>query len=105
MKLFLLLHLFAAFTFAVVFGSIRGVVHDPDHRPAPGAKVTVKAAASEFSQTFTTGPDGAFEASLPVGAYQVTVEREGFLPSTQDVVVASGASPVLHFQLAIGAVR
>jgi outer membrane receptor for ferrienterochelin and colicin len=105
MKLFLLLHLFAAFTFAVVFGSIRGVVHDPDHRPVPGAKVTVKAAASEFSQTFTTGLDGAFEASVPAGAYEVTVERPGLLPSTQAVVVASGASPVLHFQLAIGAVR
>ncbi|HYK62487.1 MAG TPA: TonB-dependent receptor [Bryobacteraceae bacterium] len=105
MKFVLFLQLFAAFVFAVVFGSIRGVVHDPDHRPVPGAKVTVKATASEFSQTFTTGPDGAFEASVPAGAYQVTVEHEGLLSSMQDVVVASGASPVLHFQLSIGAVR
>ncbi|HEY7335009.1 MAG TPA: TonB-dependent receptor [Bryobacteraceae bacterium] len=105
MKLILALHLFGCLLFAVVFGSIRGVVHDPDHRPVQGAKVTVKAAASDFSQTVTTGADGSFEASVPVGAYTVTVEHETLAPATQEIVVASSASPVLHFQLTIGAVR
>jgi hypothetical protein len=105
MKVILALHLFGCLLFAVVFGSIRGVVHDPDHRPVQGAKVTVKAAASDFSQTVTTGADGSFEASVPVGAYTVTVEHETLAPATQEIVVASSASPVLHFQLTIGAVR
>jgi len=90
-------------TWATVFGSVRGVVHDPDHRPVPGAQVVVKASSSDYSRTQTTGGDGNFEVtSLAVGAYQVTVTRDGFAPSAQDVVVVSGSAPVLHFQLAIG---
>ena len=50
-----------------------------------------------------TDADGAFEVTaLPVGAYEIRVTREGFAPSVQSVVVASGSSPVLHFQLTIG---
>ena len=35
---------------AAVFGTVRGVVHDPDHRPVPDAQVLVKSASSEYSQ-------------------------------------------------------
>jgi len=88
---------------AAVFGSIRGVVHDPDHRPVQMAQVVVKSSSSEYSQKLTTDADGGFEATaLPVGSYVVTVTIEGFAPSVQQIVVASGSAPVLHFQLAIG---
>ncbi len=96
--------LFAVAVWAAVVGAVRGVVHDPDHRPVPDAEVLVKSASSEYSQTLTTNPEGAFEATtLPVGAYTVTVMRDGFATSIQQVVVASGSAPVLHFQLALGA--
>ncbi len=91
---------------AAVLGSVRGVVHDPEHRPVSGAQVVVKSSTSDFSQTATTGADGDFEVtSLPVGAYQVTVTHDGFNPSAQAAVVDSGSAPILHFQLAIGAVQ
>jgi hypothetical protein len=100
------LSLFLAVVWAAVFGSVRGIVHDPDHRPVPSAQVVLKSATSEYSQTLATSADGSFEtASVPVGAYQVTVTREGFAPSAQEVVVVSGSAPVLHFQLAIGATQ
>ena len=55
---------------AAVFGSVRGVVHDPDHRPVHGAQVVLKSASSDYSQTLRTDPDGSFEAAaVPVGAY------------------------------------
>ena len=96
---------FPAAVWAVVFGSVRGVVHDPDHRPVSGAQVLLKAASSDYSQTLTTAVDGSFEAtSVPVGAYHVTVVRDGFAPSEQEVVVASGSAPVLHFPMKVGAV-
>jgi len=89
-----------------VFGSVRGVVHDPDHRPVSGARVLIKSAASDYSQMVTTGEDGSFEAAaVPAGAYEVTVMQEGFAPAAQEIVVASGSAPVLHFQLQVGAVR
>ena len=88
---------------AAVFGTVRGVVHDPDHRPVHRAQVVVKSSTSDFSQNLTTDADGAFEATaLPVGSYDVTVTAQGFASSRQQVVVASGSAPVVHFQLAIG---
>jgi outer membrane receptor protein involved in Fe transport len=97
---------FAAGLWAAVFGSIRGVVHDPSHRPVQAASVVLKSTTSDYSQTVSTDTDGGFEAtSVPVGAYRVTVMRDGFAPASEEVVVASGSAPVLHFQLSIGAVQ
>jgi outer membrane receptor for ferrienterochelin and colicin len=100
----LALFMFASLATAVVFSSIRGVVHDPDHRPMANTHVTVKSTTSDFTQTVTTGPDGTFEIlTVPVGEYQVTVSQEGFQPSEQRVVVSSRDAPILHFQMALGA--
>ncbi|HUI78886.1 MAG TPA: TonB-dependent receptor [Bryobacteraceae bacterium] len=88
---------------AVVFGSLRGVVHDPAHRPIAGAQVVLRSTSSDYSQTVSTQADGVFEAtSVPVGSYRVTVTHEGFAPVAEETVVVSGSAPVLHFQLAIG---
>jgi outer membrane receptor for ferrienterochelin and colicin len=90
---------------ASVVGTVRGVVHDPDHRPVAGASVALKASGSDYSMAAVTGAAGSFElSSVPAGVYQVTVTGEGFAPTAQQVVVSSGSAPVLHFQLAIGAV-
>jgi outer membrane receptor for ferrienterochelin and colicin len=95
-----------AMILAVTFGDLRGIVHDPDHRPVPGAQVIVKASTSEYAQKLATDSDGSFQAAaLPVGAYVITVTKEGFAPSVQASVIASGSAPVLHFQLVIGAQR
>jgi outer membrane receptor for ferrienterochelin and colicin len=92
--------------YAAVFGSLRGIVHDPDHRPVAGAHIGIQSTASDFSQTATTDADGAFEiATLPAGSYRVTVTQNGFDAQSQDVVVVSGSAPMLHFQLAIGTSR
>jgi hypothetical protein len=37
----------AAVAFATVFGSVRGIVHDPQHRPVQGAMVMLHAKSSE----------------------------------------------------------
>src|SRR5437660_10111371 len=98
--------LLPATLWAAVYGSVRGIVHDPDHRPVANARVTLKSASSDYSLNLTTNLDGSFEAaSVPVGAYQVTVTQAGFAPATQEVVVVSGSAPVLHFQLVIGTAR
>ncbi len=104
MRVFLLL--LPAMLWAVVFGSVRGIVHDPDHRPVANARVTLKSTTSDYSLNLTTAMDGTFEsATVPVGAYQASVILPGFAPALQDVVVVSGSAPVLHFQLVIGTAR
>ena len=96
----------APFIRAAVSESIRGVVHDPDHRPVKGATVVAKSSTSDYSQTVATGADGEFDiASIPVGAYRVTVTHDGFAPAMQQIVVGSSSGPVLHFQLAVSAVQ
>jgi hypothetical protein len=105
MKLFLLFILYVVCVWAIVFGSVRGVVHDPDHRPMIGVHVVVKSVNSDFSRILVTAADGSFEATtIPVGAYQVTVTHDGFASMAQEVVIAAGSAPVLHFQLKIGTV-
>jgi outer membrane cobalamin receptor len=95
----------AAPAFATIFATVKGVVHDPQHRPVPGAVVTLTARQADWTQTATTDAGGAFEiVAVPVGDYTVTVALEGFAPGRQAVTVASGTAPVLHFQLELAPV-
>ena len=88
--------------FATVFGTVRGIVHDPQHRPIPGAQVVLKAQTSDWSQTLESDVNGEFEfRSVPIGTYAVTVSAKDFLTTQQDVIVQSDTSPVLHFQLGV----
>jgi hypothetical protein len=92
--------------YASVFGTVKGIVHDPQHRPVSGAKVTIKSATSDWSQTAQTDDQGGFAfATVPVGDYIVTVAQSGFASSAQTVTVVSGSSPVIHFQLSVAPVR
>src|ERR1700681_4601399 len=59
--------------FATIFSTVKGVVHDPQHRPVPGAVVTLKARQADWAQTATTDADRTFQfAAVPVGDYTVT---------------------------------
>jgi Carboxypeptidase regulatory-like domain/TonB-dependent Receptor Plug Domain len=87
---------------AAIFGRIQGIVHDPQHRPIPGASVKLQATTSDLSQTAQTDDNGEFSfTSVPVGDYKITVTQAKFENSQQTVTVTSGSSPILHFQLAI----
>ena len=53
---------------AQIFGSVRGVVHDPQHRPIQGAMVMLKASASDWVKTADTDPNGEFLLNaVPLG--------------------------------------
>jgi hypothetical protein len=92
----------AAVAFATVFGSVRGIVHDPQHRPVQGAMVMLHAKSSEWSTTTTTNANGEFQfGAVPLGEYTVSVASPGFAQTAQTVTVESGTEPVLHYQLAL----
>ncbi len=75
-SLILLVLTMASMAHATVFGRVKGLVHDPQHRPIRGAEVTVKAANSDLSLKTTTAAEGQFTLSgVPVGDYVVTVRR------------------------------
>ena len=50
--------------FATVFGTVRGIVHDPQHRPVQDVTVTLKAKTSSYVQTAQTDPNGEFHFDL-----------------------------------------
>ncbi len=80
-------------------GIIRGVVHDPQHRPVAGAKI---AFTGPENRSLESDANGGFELdNVPEGLYRIDVSAQGFAPFEQDVTVASGRSPVLHLQLAL----
>jgi TonB dependent receptor/Carboxypeptidase regulatory-like domain/TonB-dependent Receptor Plug Domain len=96
----------SAIAFASIFGSVRGIVHDPQHRPIQGAHVTLKARNSDWTRSSDSTDNGEFEfASVPLGNYTVTVSSKGFRPMQQDVIVQSDTSPVLHFALVVAGVN
>jgi hypothetical protein len=88
--------------FANIFGTVRGIVHDPQHRPVADASLILKSATSDWSETANTDRDGAFLfATVPLGDYVVTVTKDGFANARQTVTVISDSAPILHFQLQI----
>jgi hypothetical protein len=100
--IFLALSLAGIPAFANVYGAIRGIVHDPQHRPVEGAMVMLKAKSSDWGKTTTTDANGEFQFNaVPLGDYSVTVAGQGFAQTAQDVTVISGTVPVAHFQLQV----
>jgi Carboxypeptidase regulatory-like domain len=86
--------------------TLGGTVHDPSGAVVPGAMVTALNVATNFAQTFTTSDTGEFLfPRLPVGNYNLEVEKPGFggyvqsgivltvnETTTQDVTLTVGAT-------------
>src|SRR6266550_3016340 len=87
---------------ATIFGTVRGLIHDPQHRPVQGSRVVLRAEASDWTQTTTSDSSGEFDFdAVPLGAYTVTVEVPGFASQEQRLVLTSGRDARLHFPLTI----
>jgi hypothetical protein len=88
--------------FASVFGSVRGIVHDSQHRPVENALVTLRAKNSDWSATASTDSSGQFIFdAVALGEYTVTVVTPSFDQAAQNVLVNSGSQPLLHFALRV----
>ena len=91
---------------ATIFGRVRGIVHDPQHRPIASASVLLKSATSDWSQRTQTDQDGAFVFPVvPLGDYVVTANASGFSALQQSFTLDSDTSSVLHLQLALASVN
>src|SRR6185312_1043491 len=90
---------------AEIFGTVHGIVHDPQHRPIQDADVQLKALRSEWVQDQKTNGDGEFNFSaVPLGEYTVTVSLASFQTVQQNLTVVSGAGPVLHFPMELAGI-
>jgi outer membrane receptor protein involved in Fe transport len=88
--------------FASVFGTVKAIVHDPQHRPVQGAQVEVQSRTSDFKTSAITNEDGiATILNIPVGEYEVKVTSRGFATVQQSTTVSSGNVLELHYALAL----
>ena len=94
--------LMATQSYASVFGAVKAIVHDPQHRPVQGAQVEVQSRTSAFKTAGTTNEDGiATLVNVPVGEYDVKIISPGFANTQQSATVTSGNVQEMHFALAL----
>ncbi len=94
----------APFLYAALLGQVRGIVHDPQHRPIDGAHIALRAAHSTLAFSSASNSDGYFSIpAVPPGVYIIVVSATGFAATQQTIVVASSGSEILHFPLEIAA--
>jgi outer membrane cobalamin receptor len=92
----------AGILLATVLATLRGIVHDPQHRPIASAEVVLKAVNSEFTKTTASDVNGDFAFdSIPVGEYTITATKAGFDAQERKLTVLSGTAPILHFELPV----
>src|SRR5438128_201417 len=87
-------------------GTILGVVKDASGAVVPEVTITVTNAEIGLSRTVMTGVDGAFRApALPVGRYDLRIEKTGFITATQRGIILEVAQElVMNLTLQVGAV-
>jgi outer membrane receptor protein involved in Fe transport len=85
---------------ASILGSVRGLIHDPQHRPVSGVTVKLRAAGSGFEQTVNSNDAGEFVFDkVPIGEYTVDVQSSGFRTEDQRFTLGSSHDVRLHFSL------
>ena len=85
---------------ADLYTHLQGVVHDAQHHPIRSARITLRAAHSDLAFHAVTGSDGQSTLpQLPLGEYLVIVTSAGFADQQENITLASGTAPVLHFEL------
>jgi outer membrane receptor protein involved in Fe transport len=89
---------------ATIFGTVRGLVHDPQHRPVSGAQITLRAANSQWSKTSVSDNAGEFRFdAVPLGDYSVSVDIPGFSSADQKISLGSSRDVQVHFALTVAA--
>src|SRR5262252_8278461 len=85
--------------------SLTGLVADPSGAVVRSAMVTIKNSATNVTFTQETDASGYyFFPALPIGAYTVSVEMEGFKKSVHNVILEVGQRGRDDFHLEVGGI-
>jgi len=97
----------AVAAFVTIFGSVRGYIHDTQHRPIQGAMVMLNSQSSDWTKSASTDANGefAFNAVPPRRLFDQCGQSPGFAQAAQNLAVNSGTEPVIHFQLSVAGAK
>ena len=102
----MLLLLSSISVYASVFGTVKVIVHDPQHRPVQDAEVVVQSRSSALKLQARTNADGvATVLNVPAGEYNVIINAAGFSAEPQPIIVASDNVQELHVALTVAAAK
>jgi len=91
---------------ADVFGTARGIVHDPQHRPIEGAEIQLSARNLDWKRRAKSDANGEFLIdAVPAGEYTIEITSENFQTVRTPIVVNVGNAPVLHFPMELASVQ
>jgi hypothetical protein len=103
-----LLFVFACVTtpaFPGIFATVRGIVHDGQHRPISGAQLVLQAKSSDWKRQASTDDDGRFQFdAVPAGDYSIRISCDGFREYDGDLAVVADSAPLRHFPLDLATV-
>src|SRR5437660_5304536 len=103
--LFFVAFSFACPTFASIFGTVRGIVHDVQHRPISGAHLQLQAKSSDWKHEALSDDEGRFRFdAVPAGDYTVNISRDGFREYSAALTVTADSAPLRHFPLELASV-
>jgi len=84
-----------------IYGTLTGIVSDPSQAVVAGATLTLKDQQSGSQRETTTNSDGYYTfASVPPGAYQITVAAKGF-ETFKQTGIALGGGDKLNLNVAL----
>ena len=91
---------------AGIFGTVRGIVHDSQHRPIEGANVALRSTQSDWHREAVSDGEGRFQIdAVPAGDYTITIAKDGFQEFTGPLAVQADSAPLLHFPLTVAGVN
>src|SRR5581483_9818208 len=88
----------------VVGGGVSGTVKDESSAALPSAEIRIRSTETGAERTLITDDSGRYAAlSLPVGNYEITVQKDGFQTQVKrGVTLAVGQQFTVNFTLAVG---
>ena len=91
--------------FASIFGTVRGIVHDVQHRPIAGAHLELQSRTSDWKHETVSDNEGRFQFdAIPAGEYTIRISQDGFREYSGDLTVVPDSAPLRHFPLEIAGV-
>src|SRR5215813_1061819 len=95
----------SAASLAGIFGTVRGIVHDVQHRPISGAHLLLQAKQSDWKRAAFSDDNGEFQMdTVPAGNYTLEITHDGFREYVADLAVTADSAPLRHFPLEVAGV-